>query len=77
MEDFTTGWYGVTIGIRNDEIDMLIERLNFMKNEKEQHFHITSNYEGEGGIGDIEIYLIEEDQKSNMFITGYAIIPNR
>ncbi len=77
MDDFKTGWYGIAIGIKPDEIDMLIGRLISIKNKSNQHFHITSDYEGEGGIGDIEIYLSDENRKSNMFITGYDIAPNK
>ncbi len=77
MDDSKTGWYGIAIGIGPDEIDLLIERLIFIKNKRDQHFHISSDYEGEGGIGDVEIYLMEENQKNNMFITGYDIAPNR
>jgi len=76
IENFKTGWHGITIGIKHDEIDILIERLNLIKNKPEQHFHISSNYVGDGGIGDIEIYILPEDQNSNMFITGPLIEPN-
>jgi hypothetical protein len=76
IEDFKTGWYGIALGIRADEIDVLIERLKLIKKEQ-QHFHIASDYEGEGGIGDIEIYLLQEDERNNMAITSPAITPTR
>ncbi|MBI5747839.1 MAG: hypothetical protein HZA00_01850 [Nitrospinae bacterium] len=77
LEKFKTGWYEIFIGIQEDEIDTLIENLRLLKTNKDQHFHISSDYEGEGGIGEIEFYVQEEDEESNMKITGLSISPNR
>lgn len=76
IENYKTGWYGISIGIGPNEIDLLINQLTRLKKDPDQHFHITSNYEEEGGIGDIEFY-IQDEEKSNMAITGTAISPNR
>lgn len=76
LENLKTRWYQVFVGIRKDEIDILIERLTFLKQNEEQHFHIASDFKGNGGIADIEFYIQGEDE-SNMTITGPAIAPNR
>jgi hypothetical protein len=76
IESYKTGWYEISIGIGPNEIDLLIKQLTQLKKDPDQHFHITSDYEGESGIGDIEFY-IQDDRKSNMAITGAAISPNR
>ena len=76
IEDFKTGWYGIGIGIRENEIDILIEQLKKMKQEKTQHFHLSSEFEGDGGIGDIEFYL-QKEGKDNMQISGFEIPPTR
>ncbi|MGD8255665.1 MAG: hypothetical protein PVJ11_08640 [Syntrophobacterales bacterium] len=76
LEDLKTGWYQIFCGLRDHEIDILIERLTLLKKNKDQHFHITSNYEGDSGIADIEFYIQDSDE-TNMMITSPAISPNR
>jgi len=76
IEDFKTGWYGINISIRKNEIDILIDQLNQLKKDKQQHFHISNDYEGEGGVGDIE-FNIQDDGIDNMSVSGFAISPNR
>ncbi|MCI5227695.1 MAG: hypothetical protein D3918_13810 [Candidatus Electrothrix sp. AX2] len=76
IEDFKTGWYGINISIRKHEIDVLIKQLKQLKQNKQQHFHISSDYEGDGGLGDVE-FSIQEDVPDNMSISGFAISPNR
>ena len=60
FEDFQTGWVGVSIGLKATEIDQLIEALRSLKIDSGRHFHFRSNYEGQGGVGDVEIYLEDE-----------------
>lgn len=74
--DFKTGWYELSIYLKGNDIDVLVERLIQLKNNRDQHFHITSDYEGLGGIGDIE-FNAQEGQIDNMTISGFAIPPNR
>lgn len=76
LEDFRTGWYGINISLRDDEIDVIIEHLKNLKKDNSQHFHIASDYEGDGGIGDIEI-SVKDNGQNNMSIAGLAISPNR
>ncbi|MCP3852758.1 MAG: hypothetical protein GY694_21405 [Gammaproteobacteria bacterium] len=67
LEDFKTGWYGLTLGLKSKEIDQLITTLQDLKKEK-THFHFRSEFEGAGGIGDIEFYFQTESQPSNLEI---------
>lgn len=76
IEDFKTGWYGISIGIKPAEIAQLINQLTLLGNSPQQHFHIASKFEGVGGIADVEFY-VQEDESDNMLITGIAIDPNR
>jgi len=76
LDDFKTGWYGLNISLRSDEIDVIIEHLINLKKDNSQHFHISSDYEGDGGVGDIEIN-VKENGQDNMSIVGFAIPPNR
>jgi uncharacterized membrane protein YebE (DUF533 family) len=75
MEDWKNGWYGISVGIAPDEIDRLLDRLNMIKEDHEQHFHISSDYKDPGGIGDIEIFVKTEEQKHNMNLSSRALAP--
>ncbi len=68
IEDLKTGWFDVGIGLKADEIDLIIQLLNSMKSDKSRHFHFASDCEGSGGISDIEFYIQNEDQSDNMAI---------
>ncbi len=66
IENFKTGWYGISIGIKEAEIDRLIDGLRGLKKNKDEHFHARSDYDGDGGVGDIEFYVELENTKDNM-----------
>ena len=65
IEDFETGWYGLTLGLKEAEIDELINTLRDLKKYK-THFHLRSEFEGEGGVGDIEIYYQSDSVPDNL-----------
>jgi len=67
LEDFKTGWYGLKLGVKSDEIDVLILALKKLKENKD-HFHCRSSFEGKGGVGDIEFYYQSEKQNGNLEI---------
>lgn len=73
IEDWKNGWSGISLGIDPDEIDDFIELLTLIKQDHDQHFHISSDYKGKGGIGDIEIFIRTEDQEHNMSFSGRAM----
>lgn len=66
IEDFKTGWYGMAITLSTEDIDQLIANLQEIKEDKGKHFHFFSEYEGNGGVGDIAFYHNTDDFKSNM-----------
>ena len=69
IDDFKTGWYGLTLGMKEKEIDALIEALKKLKANK-NHFHFRSSFSGNGGVGDIELYYQTDDQNSNLQLDG-------
>jgi hypothetical protein len=75
IENWNNGWYGISLGLSDSEIDRLIALLAKLRNDPEQHFHISSDYSGNGGLGDIEIYLAEPDGPSNLQFSGLALAP--
>ncbi|GEM_PF-1799809 len=76
IEDFKTGWYQLYFGMTVEEIDQLIRLLELLRQDTSQHFHIFSDYTGAEGVGDIELYIKENSEVSNMVIGGLAIQPN-
>jgi hypothetical protein len=66
IEDFMTGWFGLTIGLKPEDIENLIKRLELLRQDAERHFHIFSDCEGPGGVGDIEFYVQGSDQADNV-----------
>jgi len=75
IEDWKNGWSGISVGLDPDEIDHFIELLKSIKDEPDQHFQISSDYKGIGGIGDIEIAIRSEMEKHNMSLSGRALAP--
>jgi len=75
IEDWKNGWSGISVGIDPDEIDHFIELLKMIKEDPEQHFHISSDCKAAGGVGDIEIFIRSENEKHNMNLSGRALGP--
>ncbi len=74
-EDWKNSWCGITVSIDPAEIDHLIELLQMLKASPDQHSHISSDYKGTGGVGDIEISIRGENQQHNMHLSSRALIP--
>ena len=73
IENWNNGWFGVSLGLSSKEIDRLIALLTKIRNDPDQHFHISSDYAAAGGLGDIEIYVQSSDEPSNMRLSGVAL----
>jgi hypothetical protein len=44
IEDFKTGWYGVTLGFKKSEIDVLVAGLVKLRDQETSHFHSRSEF---------------------------------
>ncbi len=75
IKDWNNGWYGVSLGVSQAEIDRLIALLTALRNNPDQHFHISSDYVDSGGIGDIEMYVNDADAVNNLRVSGIALPP--
>ncbi len=75
IENWNNGWYGISLGLSFVEIDRLISLLTELRSDPKQHFHISSNYSGPGGLGDIEVYVVEAGSTSNLQLSGLALAP--
>lgn len=76
LEQWESGWYGLALGMSAAEIDRLITQLSKLKADPDQHFHISSDYKGKAGLGDIEVYVKSPEEKDNMHLSSLAIAPN-
>ena len=75
LEDWKNGWFGVQLSLKKEEIDRVIALLQMLKEEPEQHFHLSSDYKESGGLGDLEISVQSPYQPSNMMSFGKALAP--
>lgn len=75
IENWNNGWFGVSLGLSAAEIERLIALLTKLRDDPDQHFHISSNYVDSGGLGDIEIHVQSSNDTNNMSITGPALAP--
>lgn len=76
LTDFQTGWYEVAIGLRPEEISSLITLLQQLQEGAVSHVQASSDYEGDGGIGDITFYL-QTGHEDTLTLLGPPIAPNR
>jgi hypothetical protein len=49
LEDFNTGWFGLHLGLTDNDISVLINRLSALR-ESKGHFHARRNF------GDVDSY---------------------
>lgn len=75
LEDWKNGWFGLRLALSAADIDHLIELLNELKADPDQHFHISSDYRGDGGLGDIEISMLSPSEPHNMLLSSLALDP--
>jgi hypothetical protein len=67
LDNFKTGWVGLSIGIKNSEIDDLIHSLQALKQSR-SHFHLRSSFDGSSGIADIEFFSLDENESDNLIL---------
>jgi hypothetical protein len=55
LELFDSGWVDFSVALRQEEIGLLIDRLNELKVGKIKHFHFyrTGDFEVKNGVADI------------------------
>jgi hypothetical protein len=75
LEKWKGGWQGISLGLRNDEIEHLISLLQEIRKDNDQHFHISSDCKGAPGLGGIEIYVKASTEEDNMYFSSLAKAP--
>lgn len=67
IEEFKTGWFGLHLRFRPDEIDKLIANLLELKAGELEHFHFRrDDWDGMPGIADVELSVLGPDELDNM-----------
>ncbi|PPT35785.1 hypothetical protein XarbCFBP8132_19760 [Xanthomonas arboricola] len=54
----------------------MIGLLQDLQQDPEQHFHISSDYSAESGLGDIEISIATDSEQHNMSLSRLALAPS-
>jgi len=75
IQDWKNGWFGVELGLKKEDIPRVISLLQMLQEDSDQHFHLTSDYKGSGGLGDVMVYVQSPDEISNMESLGKALAP--
>lgn len=75
LDDWKNGWFGLSLGLSAQEIDALIAKLQQLRADPDQHFHVSSDYAEPGGLGDIEVYVDPQGTPGNMRLTSVACKP--
>lgn len=44
LNDWKNGWYGIELSLKKEEVDRVISLLQTIKEDPDQHFHISSDY---------------------------------
>ena len=73
LEDWRNGWVEGEIGLSVQDIDQLIASLQMIKADPDQHFHATSDFVGEGGIGQITFQVQQVSEANNLKLGGRAL----
>jgi hypothetical protein len=74
-EDWKNGWFGVDIELSLINIDHLIEMLKMLKEHPDQHFHISSDFKGTGGVGQLTFSIQSHDSVDNTEMSSRAYLP--
>ncbi len=75
IEDWKNGWYGIAIGLTIGEINDFIGLLQMIREDTDQHLHKSSDFKGNKGVGDIEVYAKDDSKQDNMHVLGKTIAP--
>jgi hypothetical protein len=73
LENWNNGWHGLRLSLRPEEIDRLLVLLRELRQDPDQHFHISSNHAEAGGLGDIEVSVASAGVPDNMHLGGMAL----
>ncbi len=69
LHNYGTGWVGVSLALKSEEIDELCRRLRQLQNGEVGHFHLRcDDLEGQEGLADVSISTQGPDELDNMVV---------
>ena len=75
LEGPKEGWVNVDVMLSPDEINELISLLEMIRDDPDQHFHLNSDFQGPGGVGQITFSQSEPGDEGNSTLSGRAYLP--
>jgi hypothetical protein len=76
LERFPSGWIGLSLSLRPEEVDRLISLLQAIKSEG-GHFHFAAtDWSENDGLADVEIDIQGESETDNMTMSSLPIAPD-
>lgn len=76
VTDYGTRWQEIAILMRPEEIDALSSLLEELRKGNISHVQASSDYTGEGGIGEITFFM-QTDVRDELVLLGPPIDPTR
>jgi hypothetical protein len=75
LNDWKNGWFGLELAMSPEEIEGLIVLLQDLLADPDQHFHISSEYEGTSGLGDILLSVKTPEEPDDIYIFSKSMLP--
>ena len=75
LEGSRDDWFEVEIGVAPSEVDGLIDLLRMIKDEPNQHFHLSADGSTSGGPGRITFCAMPEEEAGNAVMLSRAFLP--
>ena len=66
LQDWKTGWYGIWFGLKKSEARKMRELLGKLLDGELDHIHFRGDFDGDGGIGDVEFGLIGDEEGDDL-----------
>jgi hypothetical protein len=75
VDELADNMFNIDLGLQPTEIDRLISFLEMLKSDHDQHFHISSNFDGACRIGEFTFYVKDPNEPDDIHLLGRALSP--
>lgn len=75
LDQTHSGWYELSIGVSAEEVDRLIALLAKIRDDPEQHFHLSHEDDRHGGPGRVTFHASSHEDEPNGILLGEALLP--
>jgi hypothetical protein len=75
LDQAQAGWYEVSIGLSSEEVARLIALLVRIRDDPDQHFHLSHQDGSHGGPGQVTFYSSSPEDEPNGVLLGEALVP--